>query len=328
MSIAGEQGSQNLDDAEQIEARAADWFQRQQFWDWSAEQQNAFDSWLAESSAHRVAFLRLKSGYERTERLVALRAPLVEEGRRIWPGVLGVAASLAAIAVLSVGGAFYISRGARSPETAYTTPVGGQEIIRLADGSQIELNTDTVVRLSMDAGRRIAKLEKGEAYFQIVHDDLHPFVVETAGHRVTDLGTQFSVRNQAGEIEVALVEGRARLESANSRNHVSAAVLTPGDVAVATAGAMSVRKEPAHDIANALSWRHGLLVFHNTSLADAAAALNRYNRNKLVIDDPKAAELMINGTFGTHDVEFFARMTQAVFGLRVTSNGTTTRISH
>ena len=105
------------------------------------------------------------------------------------------------------------------------------------------------------------------------------------------------------------------------------AVLVPGDVALATADTMSIRKVNASDLANALGWRRGLLVFHNTTLAEAAAALNRYNSNKLVIADADAAKRTINGTFGTHDVEFFARMTEQVFGLHATSNGTTTTIS-
>lgn len=317
----------NTHGATDIEVQATDWLQRQHFWDWSPDDQIALETWLGESSAHRVAYLRMKSGFARTERLVALRTSEKSEGRPLWPGFLRLAASMAAIAVLSVAGAFYLARGSASPEATYTTPVGGHELVRLADGSQVELNTNTVLRLSMDDGRRIAKLERGEAYFQITHDAAHPFVVETAGHRVTDLGTQFSVRDEPGRMEVILVEGRARIDSASAQDQRESAVLVPGDFAVATVDSMSVRKETARDIANALGWRHDLLVFHDTTLADAAASLNRYNRNKLVIDDPAAARLTINGTFGTHDVEFFARMAQSIFRLHVTNSGTTTTIS-
>jgi len=317
----------NAHSATDIEVQAADWLQREHFWDWSAGDQTALESWLAESSAHRVAYLRMKSGFARTERLVALRTPEKGEGRPLWPGFLGLAASVAAIAVLSVAGALYLSRGSASSEARYTTPIGGHELVRLADGSQIELNTDTALRLSMEDGRRIARLERGEAYFQITHDEAHPFVVETAGHRVTDLGTQFSVRDEPGRMEVILVEGRARIDSASAQDQKESAVLVPGDLAVATIDSMAIRKETARDIANALGWRHDLLIFHDTTLADAAASLNRYNRNKLVIEGPAAARLTINGTFGTHDVEFFARMAQSLFRLHASNNGTTITIS-
>jgi len=315
-------------DADSIEAEAAEWLAREHFWDWADADKAALESWLAVSSAHRVAYLRLKSGYARTDRLAALQPSKAEGPGIAWPLLLRVAASFAVIGVLGVAGAFYLARNARPQESTYSTPVGGHEIIRLADGSEIELNTSTTVALRMEAGKRIAKLARGEAFFKITHDDDHPFIVEAAGHRVMDLGTEFSVRDYAGgELEVTLVQGKARLEAADAKEDQRSAVLVPGDVAVATADTMSIRKVKASDLANALGWRRGLLVFHNTSLAQAAAALNRYNPNKLVIADARAARLTINGTFGTHDVEFFARMAETVFGLRVSTAGTTTTIS-
>jgi len=314
-------------DADSIEAQAAEWLAREHFWNWSEAEKSALESWLAETSAHRVAYLRLKSGYARTDRLAALQPAKSEGSRFAWPLLLRVAASFVVIGVLGVAGAFYLAHASRPQEAAYSTPVGGHEIIRLADGSEIELNTSTTVQLRMEAGKRIAKLARGEAFFKITHDDDHPFVVEAAGHRVMDLGTEFSVRDDRNGLEVALVQGKARIESANGAADQRSAVLAPGDVAVATADTMSIRKETASDIANALGWRRGLLVFHNTTLAEAAAALNRYNSNKLVVADAQAAKLTINGTFGTHDVEFFARMAETVFGLHVTAKGTTTTIS-
>lgn len=315
-------------DADNIEAEAAEWLAREHFWNWTDADSAARESWLAESSAHRVAYLRLKSGYARTDRLAVLQPAKADGAKFAWPLLLRVAASFVAIGVLGVAGAFYLAQQSRPQEAAYSTPLGGHEIIRLADGSEIELNTSTIVQLRMEAGKRIAKLARGEAFFKITHDDAHPFMVEAAGHRVMDLGTEFSVRDIAGGgLEVALVRGKARIESANVKADQRSAVLAPGDVAEATADTMSIRKVNANDLANALGWRRGLLVFHNTTLADAAAALNRYNPNKLVVADARAANLTINGTFGTHDVEFFARMTETVFHLHVISSGTTTTIS-
>ncbi len=314
-------------DADSIEAEAAEWLAREHFWNWSDADNAALESWLAQSSANRVAYLRVKSGYARTDRLAALQPAKAEGARFAWPLLLRVAASFVAIGVLGTAGAFYLAQQSRPQESTYSTPVGGHEIIRLADGSEIELNTSTTVQLRMEAGKRIAKLARGEAFFKITHDSDHPFMVEAAGHRVMDLGTEFSVRDLANGLEVALLRGKARIESAHENTDQRSAVLVPGDVALATADTMSIRKVNASDLANALGWRRGLLVFHNTTLAEAAAALNRYNSNKLVIADADAAKRTINGTFGTHDVEFFARMTEQVFGLHATSNGTTTTIS-
>ncbi|HVP86137.1 MAG TPA: FecR domain-containing protein [Rhizomicrobium sp.] len=312
-----------MTDASDIEYKAADWLQRRQFWNWSDEDQKALDAWLAESSAHRVAFLRLKAGYAQTERLVALRNSKPDRGTRNGRRWFHAVAALAAIGVIGAGATFYVAK----PESVtYATPVGGRQTLTLADGTRIELNTDTTLKLNKVSGKRSVTLVKGEAYFQVQHDAARPFVVETAGHTVTDLGTKFTVHTEQNRIEVRLVEGEARLDAVDTAKPQPSMLLKPGDVAVATADTMSVKRETLSKLADDLGWRRGLIVFHDTTLADAAERLNRYNTNKLVIDRA-AARLKINGTFRADDAQTFAQMARDVFGLRITTTSDNTRLS-
>ena len=99
------------------------------------------------------------------------------------------------------------------------------------------------------------------------------------------------------------------------------ALLTPGDVAIAVANKISVRHTSQKILTLGLSWRHGALVFDNTSLADAVAEFNRYNSQKLVIADPSVADLRIYGTFRADNVGDFTQLAEAVFGLRAAVNG-------
>lgn len=309
--------------AADIELKAADWFQRRQFWNWLPQDQAELDGWLAELSAHRIAFLRLKAGYIQTERLVALRTSKTEHGTRTRVRLFHVAAALIAIAIAGTGTAFYV---AKPQDIIYATPVGGRQTVTLADGSRIELNTDTVLQLNKVREQRSVTLVKGEAYFQVQHDAARPFVVATPGHTVTDLGTKFTVRTESDRVEVRLLEGKARLDATDVSARQPSMLLKPGDVAVATASTMSVKHEPMHELADDLGWRRGLIVFHDTTLADAALRLNRYNTNKLVIA-PAAARLKINGTFRADDAQTFAQMARDVFGLRVIASADSTRLS-
>ena len=168
-------------------------------------------------------------------------------------------------------------------DRTYATPVGGHEVVSFADGSQIELNTDTVLRARMTTDQRIVWLDKGEAYFQVKHDAAHPFVVMVGDHRVTDLGTKFLVRRDAGQSGSGGAGGAravrcARCAHANRRS----ALLTPGDVATADGrhDVVVTQQCRRRHLTNELSWRHGVLVFDNTTLADAAAEFNRYNRQQ------------------------------------------------
>ena len=189
------------------------------------------------------------------------------------------------------------------------------------------MNTDTVLRVAEKSDQRTIWLDKGEAYFQVKHDAARPFIVKTGAYRVIDLGTKFSVRASGSGIEVTLMEGRARLQIPNAKSGTQSTDLMPGDIAVATATSFSLTKKPVQALAYDLGWRQGLLTFHETTLADAAADFNRYNDAKLVVGDRDAAQLKINGTFPVHDVAEFARVARDVFGLRVVNNANETMIS-
>ena len=202
----------------------------------------------------------------------------------------------------------------------YATDLGGRSSLKLPDGSRIDLNTNTSLRVAMGGGHRAVWLDRGEAYFQIVHDSSHPFMVYANGHRITDLGTKFLVRQQKDRLEVALVEGRARVD-VGDRASSRFAILTPGDVALAVADRLSVAGHQSKKLANQLGWRQGQLIFNETTLSDAVAEFNRYNTTKLIVRDPAVAQLKINGTFPTDGAEMFARVARHILQLRASRRG-------
>jgi transmembrane sensor len=311
--------------ATRIDLLAADWLQRRQFWDWSEPDQQAFDAWLAESDAHRVAYLRQSAVWNSAERLVALRSFASDENaarKPARPFLIRVAA--AAFIALAIGGAS-VSYLLRPGEVTYSTPVGGHSTVALGDGSRIELNTDSVLRVAKDGDARYATLVRGEAYFEIKHNAAHPFVVSASTYRVTDLGTKFLVRNISGHFKVGLVEGSAQFESTGASSRP--VVLTPGDVVVADAASKSVTKTATQNVVRELSWRIGLLNFQDTTLEAAAAEFNRYNNGKLIFADSNVARLKINGTFQARNTELFVESAKEIFGLHATKVGSETVIS-
>ncbi len=187
----------------------------------------------------------------------------------------------------------------------------------MADGSQIELNTDTAALLNIKRNSRNVELLRGEAYFQVNHDASRPFVVTIGAHRIVDLGTKFIVRADAGTVKVTLVSGSARIEDAGHQGQKhSSMVLLPGEVAVATADATRVSKHTFRELSESLAWQRGSIVFHNELLSSAAAELNRYDGPTLIVAD-SAAKLKISGTFLTNNTEEFAGAARELFGLRV-----------
>jgi len=269
---------------------------------------------------------RVSAGTLRAGRATSIAdVPNAEDVMRVSGGRLLITASSGRLALIGAGAVAFLQSGGR--DQSFSTPIGGHESITLADGSQIELNTDTALRVADSAHQRLVWLDRGEAYFKIRHNAARPFVVRIGNHRVTDIGTAFTIRRDANQIEVSLLEGRARLETANLWEKSNVAILSSGDLAVAGTHGLSVTKKPLPMLARELAWRSGKLVFDHVTLADAAAQLNRYNHRQVVIVDPSVALLAIDGTFPVSGVSEFSHAAKEVFGLRVEQLGDETVIS-
>jgi transmembrane sensor len=208
---------------------------------------------------------------------------------------------------------------------AYVTEVGGHATVPLADGSRIELNTDTKVRAALEETERAVWLDRGEAYFEVAKDASRPFVVYAGDRKITVLGTKFSVRRQGDRVVVAVAEGKVRLDSV--RRQKPPAVVTGGDVVIANAAATLVTPKSLERVESELAWRRGLLMFDKASLVEAAAEVNRYNRKKLVVEDETAAAIRITGSFEAENVDAFARLLREAFGLSVVEEDGEIRIS-
>lgn len=316
--------------ASDIQARAAEFLvARSDRNRWTPNDEAELDAWLAKSLAHQTAFWRLESIWGRADRLNALRplasrntsAPSPLRRRSLF---LGLAAAVAAVAAIG-GSTSLMMSNART--ATYTTPIGGREIITLADGSSIELNTNTSLRTVIDARQRTVELLRGEALFNIKHDAAHPFVLVAANHRVIDLGTRFVVREDGGRLKVALIEGRARVETDSAGANVRSVLLKPGDEAVATAQGVSVTRKSPRKLDTELGWRRGVLVFQHATLVEVANEYNRYNTRKIVIGDADAGGRIITATLPTNDVAGFARMARNFLGLHVEDRGSEIVIS-
>ena len=95
---------------------------------------------------------------------------------------------------------------------------------------------------------------------------------------------------------------------------------------IATANRIETQKKPVAVLSADLAWRQGLLIFKRSTLAEAAAQFNRYNREKLIVD-PSAAQLKIGGTFQSDNITDFAEVAREVLGVRVSRRGDETVIS-
>lgn len=318
MSEIGRENRRFSNHSPEIQTAAANWVvERQTSPGWDGDSQAALDAWLAQSILHRVAYVRFDDAWRRSRRLAALRRSTRGQAaiaalKKIRPTLLHTAAAFSCLAVLGIGVALFRPSPVANSQS-FTTSVGGRETVVLSDGSRIELNTNTALRVNETSDRRTVWFDRGEALFQIKHDAHRPLTVYAGNHRVTDLGTKFLMRRDAAQLKVALLEGRIGVGQPGRDS--PDAVLEPGNVLLASGGHDFITKVSFRTLANELSWRRGLLVFNRTSLSDAAKEFNRYNHEEITIADPAVGHLVINGTLPASNPEELAQIAHSFFGL-------------
>jgi transmembrane sensor len=296
-----------------INACAAAWIERRDRDDWSADDQAEFDVWLMKSVEHRAAYWRLEAAWQDAERLSAFRTYRPSRpARRILPLLFKAVAALALIGVFA--GTAFMHAGQPHTQT-YATTIGGREVLTLDDGSRIELNTNTVLRIEKGGDVRKVWLDKGEAYFDIVHNVHRHFVVIAGNRRVTDLGTKFVVRRENDNLHVAVLDGQVRVSDTENNGKTANTLLKAGQVAVATAKTITQTTAPIAQLADDLSWQRGVLVFDNATLSHIAREFNRYNRTKLMIPDRAVGQIRIAGTFRTDNLDAFVQTVRQVLML-------------
>lgn len=332
-----------------IERTAADWLVKRTSGTWTDQQQTELEAWIDASLAHRIAYVRLETVWHQSGRLQALGAattpgqvpprgtwldtaslPIVlpseqRDERRFWtlaaPSRRHIAAAASIVVLLlaaSFAGYALWPAGER-----YTTRIGAIDTVPLTDGSRVTLNTDTRLRVALKPSERLIELDKGEAYFEVAKDPARPFIVRVAGRRVIAVGTKFSVRRDRNDIQVIVTEGAVRLEVAadarEAQNSQGSAgeLVTEGAIALSRAGSVIVQQESTEQLQDHLSWRSGYLVFRETLLAEAVAEFNRYNRRKIVIEDPAIARIEVGGNFKSDSIDVFLWMLQTAFPIDV-----------
>ncbi|MCD9033167.1 FecR domain-containing protein [Luteimonas sp. Y-2-2-4F] len=337
----------------EIERAAAGWLARRES-GWSAAEQAAFQAWREASTAHRIAWIRVETGWQRAARLNALGAGLPPgevPPPGAWPELSGAGEATAAPAVDLRDVVFRAPRRRRLPRwpaaaaaallaavglagwwqfggverAEYATALGETRRVELADGSVVLLNSDSHVDVVYSRRERSLRLVQGEAFFEVAPNPDRPFAVEADARRVVAVGTRFAVRRGDGGLRVAVAEGRVHLQDA-AQPGTAPTRLIAGMVAVARRDGVQLRQRSVGEVEDLLSWREGMLVFRSTPLAEAVAEFNRYNAHKLVVDDPSIADIPVGGGFRWANTEAFVRVLEQSFGLHAERGDDETRL--
>ena len=199
-----------------------------------------------------------------------------------------------------------------STQVAYASAVGEVKDIALPDGSRMTLDADSTAIGRFGAAGRSVELTRGRAFFAVVHNASRPFTVLAGDRRLVDVGTRFDVNLGAQTLTVTLLDGRLAVGPAGQTTVTT--TLEPGQQLVRTQVQDQIQAIGA-GTTDAAAWRTGVIVFDNQPLADAAAVMNRYSKDQIVIHDPAVAAMRVSGQFHAGRSEGFAETLTELYGL-------------
>jgi transmembrane sensor len=318
---------ESSDRRRRVSEEATQWWLQLQGQEMSRDRREAFVDWLRESSVHVAEMLRVASVHNALEQfdswtriategsggdevVVALHAGDTAVStkprwlRNSWP----IAAAVAGLALVTMlllpalrGQVMETDRGER------------REVV-LADGSVVQIDPESRLRVRFEEHTRRVVLDSGRALFKVARNPNRPFLVDADATTVRAVGTAFGVERRPQGVVVTVSEGKVAIEGKAAV--VAPAFLTANEQVTVSAGgsATPVRKV---DSARALAWAQGRLNFENTPIREVVAQFNRYNSIQLHVEDEELARRPISGVFNATNPESFIAFIEATTSVRV-----------
>ena len=180
--------------------------------------------------------------------------------------------------------------------TAHSLPAK-TKVITLADGTRVTLNANSDLRYPEEfSGNKREVYLKGEAYFEVVHNDKKPFIIYSGILKTQVLGTSFTVSayNEQKPIKVTVLTGKVGVVDQSNKAH---AILTPGLCATTDQINQAFTISRIADPEDAIAWLDDKLMFENATLADVATALSNKYAVTIKISNQQMATKRITAIF-------------------------------
>lgn len=262
------------------------------------------------------------------------------------------AAAIAAIVLLGWGIIHLFPRapGTRKMhEEEFLSRAGARTKLVLPDGTQVWLNSNSKLKYTSEfnANAREVSLE-GEAWFDVVKDALHPFIVHTSSLDIKVLGTAFTIKSypQDETVEATLLRGTIEVSRKDNPgtqriilkpneklvfNKKKTALAPPGhsrnqapdDTHPATLGMAvnSIRQDIPDSNKVETAWIYNRLVFNGDTFRELAAKMERWYNVRITIKDESLNNCRFGGAFAKETIEEALKALQLTTDFRYKING-------
>ncbi|MEO9902113.1 FecR family protein [Nisaea sp.] len=289
----------------------ADWLLRNRSGAGTADDRQAFVTWLDQAPENRAA-------YEAAERVMGeaslaiksdpaletFRAVPARHGRKA-AGIVGLLALCAFLFTFFDGRVYFEADAISGP--------GEVREIALEDGSKVLLNASSAIVYDYSDSRRTLRLLRGQAHFDVARDPGRPFTVEVGDVRVTALGTAFDIRKGKKATSIAVLHNAVMLETPSDpglRIRLDEGELVSQSASGRFGGISKV------DPASVLAWRRGQLVVDNADLAQVAEEIERRFYGHVLFADRSLGDRKVSGTLVVSETDAALNFLEQALGVK------------
>jgi transmembrane sensor len=311
----------------------------------SADDLQALGQWLNEDPSHLDVLMEMAAVWDQMSMLTELSEifPLKsytnlqesrQQRRKLMMTVGATALGGLVVGGFSLLGWKFGGLKGRDVKSSYQTAIGELQTVALPDGSEVLLNTNTLVEVVYAEHERNVFLQRGEALFTVAKDATRPFRVYAGNRMVEAIGTAFTVqRTEQNSLEVLVTEGKVNFVHLNKEvapqeeSPVPAPIIDSDDILVAgeyaatkedTGETVEKRSIQREEINVRLAWQYGMLLFQQEPLERVLREVSRYTTIRVETDEQvRSRNIQVNGYYRAGDVDSLLVAMQRNFKLNV-----------
>ncbi|MCR2745552.1 FecR family protein [Limnobacter parvus] len=322
------------------EADAVDWTLKKQHGPWTETEEQVFQAWLAEKPSNQSAMAQCEAVDAtlknlRAEQLAGLRAQILidkailnscspaKTSRKSFR--VAALACLPVVLTAAISVAWYQFWPVEQHQ--FQTAVGEIKNVKLGDGTQLTLDTNTHLEVQYTRARRTVEISRGQVRFDVQRDPGRPFTVTVPQARVQVLGTLFDVRwtpdhsTPTGPV-VTVKQGHVAVEHSIKNNglpfndyaHRTELVAVQQLALDAKGKTISLQNLQSRSLPE---WTLHRITVVNTRLDELLVELNRYSSTPWQLGHKELASLKVSASFDVRNKQAISEVLNQALPLEV-----------
>jgi transmembrane sensor len=228
----------------------------------------------------------------------------------LWQTNIWIKIAAVLLLLIGISWAYFLQQ---APTELNIITANKVKIDTLSDGSILTVNKNTQIHLpqKFNGAQRLVTLDKGEAFFNVSHNKVMPFVIHTAGSIIRVVGTSFNVKNKNGIVEVIVETGIVQVNSKGK-----SVKLTHGEKLVIAKNDSNLLKVTNPDQLYKY-YRSKEFVADNTPLWRMVQVLNEAYDSHIIIGRTELNNLPLNTTFKNESLDDILQVIARTFNIRI-----------